>query len=116
MNDTFGHFEGDRVLRTVANGIERSLRVTDIVARLGGDEFGIIMPETGAEGARMLLERIALSLAHEVGERWGVGATLGAMTFARAPDDVAFAVRLADDLMYRGKAQGRGCILQATWP
>lgn len=116
VNDEHGHAEGDRLLREVARIVERNLRVTDIAARLGGDEFGILMPSTGSEQARSSLERVAASLADEVGERWGVAATFGAVTFAEPPDDVDCAVRQADDLMYRGKAMGGGHILQATWP
>jgi diguanylate cyclase (GGDEF)-like protein len=116
VNDSFGHAEGDRLLRTVAAVIKSHLRATDVVARLGGDEFGILMPETGAEQARTSLERITTSLVYEIGQRWGVGVTLGAVTFIRAPDDFDFAVRMADNLMYRGKAEGRGGILQETWP
>lgn len=116
VNDDFGHSEGNRILQKVATIIEGRLRVTDVVARLGGDEFGILMPETGAEEARKSLERIAASLAHELGDRWGVGATFGAVTFSEPPDDIDYAVRQADNLMYRGKEAGRGGILQATWP
>jgi diguanylate cyclase (GGDEF)-like protein len=116
VNDSFGHSEGDRLLRMVATTIERHLRVTDVVARLGGDEFGILMPETGAEQARQSLERIAGSLIHVLGERWEAGATFGAVTFDRPPDDVESAMRMADALMYRGKSEGCGRILQETWP
>jgi diguanylate cyclase (GGDEF)-like protein len=116
VNDRFGHAEGYRLLRRVATNIQVHLRVTDVVARLGGDEFGILMPETGAEQAREALERIVASLAREVGERWGVGATFGAVTFHGPPDDADAAVRLADDLMYRGKVAGRGRILHELWP
>ncbi len=116
VNDEFGHNEGDRVLREVSETVQRDLRATDVVARLGGDEFGILMPETDAEQARTSLERIAASLALGVGDRWGVGATFGAVTFAQAPDDTDCALHQADALMYQGKRAGRGCVLQATWP
>jgi diguanylate cyclase (GGDEF)-like protein len=116
VNDTFGHAEGDRLLRTVATVIQGHLRASDLLARLGGDEFGILMPETGAEQARVSLERLSTALMPQVGERWGVGATFGAVTFSQAPEDYDSAVRRADDLMYRGKAEGRGRVLLATWP
>ncbi len=115
VNDELGHAEGDRLLRTVAVLIGDSLRTTDIVARLGGDEFGILMPDTGVDQAKMSLERIAAAIAHGVEGQWEVGATFGAVTFSTPPDNVDFAVRQADALMYRGKAEGRGRILQATW-
>jgi diguanylate cyclase (GGDEF)-like protein len=116
VNDEFGHSAGDELLRTVALLIAAGLRSTDMVARLGGDEFGILLPDTEAEQARVTLERIAAAIADEVRGHWAVGATIGAVTFTQPPEDADFAVREADALMYRGKAEGRGRILYATWP
>ena len=116
VNDTHGHSEGDALLRAVAQAMERDLRANDLVARLGGDEFGILLATADAAGARTTLGRISASLAREAGERWGVGATFGAVTFVQPPPDVDAAVQIADDLMYRGKSQGRGTILYLTWP
>ncbi len=116
VNDAFGHSEGDTLLRVVAETISRDLRTIDLVARLGGDEFGLLLTATGADGAHTTLARIAESLGRETGERWGVGATFGAVTFVESPADVDLAVRIADDLMYRGKSQKRGTIMYMTWP
>lgn len=116
VNDMHGHSEGDRVLRAVAETIERELRAVDTVARLGGDEFGLLLSAAGAEGAHAALSRVADSLETEIGERWDVGATFGVVTFLEPPADVNSAVRLADDLMYRGKSQERGSVVQMTWP
>ncbi len=116
VNDSFGHSEGDTLLRAVAETIDRSLRTIDLVARLGGDEFGLLLTATGVDGARTTLARIAESLRHEVGERWGVSATFGAVTFVEPPADADSAVMVADSLMYRGKTQGRGTVLHMTWP
>jgi diguanylate cyclase (GGDEF)-like protein len=116
VNDEFGHSAGDALLRTVALLIADGVRSTDMVARLGGDEFGILLPDTEAEQARVILERIAAAIADWVRGHWAVGATVGAVTFTEPPEDADFAVRQADALMYRGKAEGRGRILYATWP
>jgi diguanylate cyclase (GGDEF)-like protein len=116
VNDDFGHSEGDRLLGEVAALIENGVRTTDVVARLGGDEFGILMPDAGEAEVRVSVERIAASLVAVVGDRWSVGATFGAVTFREPPEDADGAVRLADALMYKGKAAGRGLVMQATWP
>jgi diguanylate cyclase (GGDEF)-like protein len=116
VNDKFGHSEGDRLLRKIASLIEHGARASDFVARLGGDEFGVLMPDTDAEQARVLLERIAASVSGRAGAHWGVGATFGAVTFTEPPESVDRAVQEADALMYRGKADGRNRILQAAWP
>ena len=59
VNDRFGHSEGDAVLRRATKGISDNLRPYDLAARLGGEEFGIIFPETTAEEALAVLDRIA---------------------------------------------------------
>ena len=51
FNDTFGHLAGDEVLREIGRILPAAARRSDVVARLGGEEFGIILPETGREGA-----------------------------------------------------------------
>jgi diguanylate cyclase (GGDEF)-like protein len=116
VNDQFGHSEGDRLLRLVASNIKESLRSTDTLARVGGDEFGILLPETEAAQARVSLERMAAALSREIGREWSVGVTIGAVTFSEPPENTDRAISHADALMYRGKAEGRGRILQAVWP
>lgn len=67
VNDTFGHAEGDRLLRVVATSIQGHLRASDLLARLGGDEFGIFMPGTGPDGNR------ASALGRAAGRPLGLG-------------------------------------------
>ena len=63
INDEWGHLEGDRVLRAVAQAIAGELRLPDGVFRWGGDEFALILPGTGAEGAGQLGERLLNKVA-----------------------------------------------------
>jgi diguanylate cyclase (GGDEF)-like protein len=62
VNDTFGHMEGDLVLRGWGGCLNR-MPPMNVVARYGGDEFVILMPETGVEQAQILAERLRLWLA-----------------------------------------------------
>ncbi|MDP2753773.1 MAG: diguanylate cyclase, partial [Nitrospirota bacterium] len=62
INDRFGHQTGDNLLCSVANTLQKSIRVTDIVARLGGDEFAILLPETGYEPAEVVIRKIQKAL------------------------------------------------------
>ncbi len=57
-NDTFGHLEGDQVLKALARIFQRSVRETDIVCRYAGDEFAVIMPETNLDQAKIVIEKI----------------------------------------------------------
>lgn len=63
MNDKYGHIEGDRILRRVAETIASTLRETDIAARYGGDEFCIVASATGLDGAMLLAERLRSAIA-----------------------------------------------------
>jgi diguanylate cyclase (GGDEF)-like protein/PAS domain S-box-containing protein len=58
INDQYGHFIGDRVIRSFARVLEKSVRTIDILGRYGGDEFLLILPETGSKEARVIAERI----------------------------------------------------------
>jgi diguanylate cyclase (GGDEF)-like protein len=112
VNDTFGHAEGDNVLRTVASIMSRSVRGTDIVGRMGGDEFAVFLPETTSSGAAVVFENLREKLLTEVKERvWPIGFSIGVAVFRTAPSSVNEAVRLADTLMYRVKKSGKNSIL-----
>lgn len=63
FNDTYGHPGGDRILRAVAEILKFEARGSDSVGRYGGDEFMLVLPETGAEGALALIERVQSRLA-----------------------------------------------------
>jgi diguanylate cyclase (GGDEF)-like protein len=116
INDTLGHTEGDRLLRSVADAIKSRLRATDLVARLGGDEFGVLLPATDGAAAPAALAAISDAVSEVVAGSWDVGCTIGAVTFEMAPESVDFMVRSADELMYRGKRAGRNRIEHAVWP
>ena len=114
VNDTFGHLFGDRVLRWVAERIRACLRASDVPARYGGDEFAIILPDTDADAARSVAERIVHALADQPFGAAGrdpipLGASIGV---AAHPGDGRTATQLiaaADDRLYRVKrAGGRG--------
>jgi diguanylate cyclase (GGDEF)-like protein len=58
INDTFGHLEGDRALRDVADLLRRGVRIFDVCARYGGEEFAIVMPGATRQMAVQVAERI----------------------------------------------------------
>lgn len=58
INDSHGHPAGDRVLRKTAELISGAVRSIDLLARVGGEEFALLLPNTGPEGARGLVERV----------------------------------------------------------
>jgi len=117
INDTLGHDAGDEVLRALVQLLRRNLRTVDMVARLGGDEFGLLLPETGQEGAGIVVGKLQDDFAATM---QGSGKTLtfsgGVMVFREPPESVAAALSAADELMYRIKRGRKGGILTATTP
>ncbi|MCL2189516.1 MAG: diguanylate cyclase [Defluviitaleaceae bacterium] len=62
-NDTYGHLQGDKALKVVAETIKNSLsRAIDKCARWGGEEFAVILPDTDLKGAREVAERMRSSV------------------------------------------------------
>jgi diguanylate cyclase (GGDEF)-like protein len=76
INDTFGHPEGDRALRGVADMLRGSVRIFDVCARYGGEEFGILMPGASAAMALQIAERIR----RVIQDRSGVDPRAGTLT------------------------------------
>ena len=65
INDTLGHAVGDEAIKEFALCAKHEKREPDVLARYGGDEFVMVMPETSAEDAKALLERIRARV-HEI--------------------------------------------------
>jgi diguanylate cyclase (GGDEF)-like protein len=63
INDRVGHLAGDAVLAEVAERMRSVVRTADIPCRVGGDEFGVVLPESGAEDAELLADRIARAVS-----------------------------------------------------
>ena len=116
INDSLGHAEGDKLLREVASCLSGAVRSTDVVGRLGGDEFACLMPESGPEEARAAFTKVLDLLQSRMAQnRWGVGFSVGVVTFERPPDDIKEALLAADDLMYSAKREGKNKINYLVW-
>ncbi|MGD9797495.1 MAG: diguanylate cyclase, partial [Acidimicrobiia bacterium] len=100
LNDTKGHAEGDRVLRSAARNWSRQLRSGDLLARIGGEEFGVLLPGADESTAMEVVERIRAACPRPMTCSAGV-AVLQAGETAR---DV---VARADGSLYLAKARGR---------
>jgi len=62
INDTYGHRKGDQALRAVADHIADEVRQGDIFARIGGEEFCLLLPDTDADGARQVADKLCRAL------------------------------------------------------
>lgn len=110
VNDEHGHAMGDRVLQVFAQQARQATREADVVARWGGEEFLIVMPETSAEGAALLVERLREALttvcvSDEVPAlRIAFSAGVTAHGMGESTDQ---AVHRADQALYEAKSAGR---------
>jgi len=117
VNDRRGHAAGDRALVVVADTLVTSLRRTDLAARLGGDEFAVLLPETDEAAARRALGNAASSVLTAMeAHGWPITLSIGAVTFTSTPTTADEAIGVADELMYRVKAEGKNRIEHSTWP
>jgi len=89
----------------------------DVVARLGGDEFALLLPETDADRAQVVVDKLLISLREAMTrEGWDVTFSIGVMTFLKSPHSVDAAVAAADECMYGVKAKGKAGVAYQTWP
>jgi diguanylate cyclase (GGDEF)-like protein len=111
FNDTYGHPEGDRVLKTVSKLIEKSVREVDIVARYGGEEFVVICPEKDGEGAIIPANRIRTTIEgydfRINGEHVPITVSLGISNYPAQARSKPELVSFADIALYFSKEAGR---------
>ncbi len=114
INDTYGHYTGDNVLRVLANTCEETFRKEDIIGRIGGEEFAVLLPETNLEGAVQVAERLRERIADTVIETEddslritiSAGVTSGyCVNFSEDP--IRQLLIEADKALYRAKEKGR---------
>lgn len=108
VNDSLGHAIGDELLIQVAATLRSNLRRSDVVGRLGGDEFALILPETNANGAKVALGKLRLSLLEAMRfQDFAITFSIGAATFLSPPNSLDILIRMADETMYAIKAKGK---------
>jgi diguanylate cyclase (GGDEF)-like protein len=112
VNDQFGHLGGDYALRELAGCVRAAIRKEELFARYGGEEFVLVLPETTAEGAAELAERVRRLVEQHPfryeGQAFTVTVSLGVFATAGgeawAPSDL---IREADQNLFVAKNAGR---------
>lgn len=121
-NDQYGHIEGDRILKRVAQCMVTSIsRPADFVARYGGEEFCVVLPNTDEEGVMLIAEKLrgeieALKIPHEGSETvpW-ITVSIGGiccipqLAEKRGKKDKEPILGLADEQLYKAKRAGKNC-------
>lgn len=107
INDGYGHEAGDDVLRRFAAMVRINVRAADKLVRWGGEEFLLVCPDTNADHAVILAEKLRGAMP---GQAWphalAVTASFG-VTALRGDEDIGAAINRADGALYRAKEGGR---------
>jgi len=116
INDTHGHATGDRVLADIVERTEAVVRGIDVVARLGGEEFAVLLPDTDADTALLVAERLRDGLERRPDAAAGIdaGYTVSIGTAALGPgESIEAMLSRADAALYAAKASGRNTVIDA---
>lgn len=118
INDTHGHDAGDAVLREFANRLRTAVRGADLACRYGGEEFVLVMPDTSAQTAATVAERLRMTIEQEpfqvgAGAMLRVTASLGIASLLPGDGPEALMKR-ADAALYEAKRTGRNRVVAAA--
>ena len=115
INDKYGHYFGDRVLRGVGEVVRNGVRRIDTAARYGGDEFVALLPETDPTGAHVLAEKVRIGVTEldisVSGVRIEASMSVGVVSFpedGRTSDELMIS---ADQAMYASKRSGKNRVM-----
>jgi diguanylate cyclase (GGDEF)-like protein len=117
FNDTYGHQQGDLVLKHVARALRDTSRETDTPARYGGEELALILPHTDLEGSYAIAERLRMAVESlrvprtDGGGPLRVTASLGVA--ASTVGDQQVLIADADEALYEAKRQGKNKTIRA---
>ena len=111
INDTYGHPVGDKVIRTLALVLARSVRGIDVIARLGGEEFAVFLPSTdvtmAAEIARRIQRNIASERVQAGDDVISFQVSMGVAQVGPTTDSMDALIGAADEALYDAKRGGR---------
>ena len=116
INDTYGHLEGDMILKQLSHVIVASIRPDDAAFRIGGEEFGVILYDCDETHALTIAERIRADVARTpfiVGGRPApqfITVSIGVGSYPVPGKNVHALYDLADKALYQAKRQGRNCV------
>lgn len=117
VNDTLGHSAGDELLIKIVKSINLTVRKSDVFARIGGDEFVILLPETGQDAAKIIIQKLRTVLSNiHAKENWPVTFSIGVLTCTEMPASADAMIGMADKLMYTVKASTKNGLTFSVYP
>ncbi|WP_407331173.1 GGDEF domain-containing protein [Enterovibrio sp. 27052020O] len=107
VNDTYGHLDGDKVLRRFSLLLKEAIRASDRCYRLGGDEFAVLLTPATRESAQLVNDRLKMLLSNDsLLTAHSISSSVGCSAY-RQGDNVTSMFERADRSMYRNKANRR---------
>lgn len=110
VNDTYGHFAGDDVIKHVSQLLRKETRENDVICRFGGEEFVVFLHEVSGDQGQVIAERMRVSVqtapALSDGVKVGVTVSIGGSLKERL-SDINISIQQADAALYRAKENGR---------
>jgi len=110
INDTLGHQYGDKVLKTIAHRLKKSIKGTNIVSRFGGDEFVILLYDIDPKNITDLIETILNKIKEPIilnKEKYYLSASIGISIAPIDSHDANKLVKYSDTAMYKAKKAGK---------
>jgi diguanylate cyclase (GGDEF)-like protein len=114
INDTFGHTEGDTVLKELVLEVKKHLRSTDVFSRWGGEEFIIILPLTNIDEAHKAISHIRELIANYSFNKVGTVTCSIGVTEYNKDDTFHSVIMRADEAMYNAKTAGKNRVEALT--
>jgi diguanylate cyclase (GGDEF)-like protein len=116
VNDTYGHVEGDKVLRSLAELISRNIRRTDYAGRYGGEEFLLVLTNTTGDGAKLITEKIRKLVASKKfvlnkNHKINITVSIGLYEVDKSDKNFISCVKKADEAMYKAKEMSRNRVV-----
>lgn len=119
INDTYGHLNGDRVLKDLANLFKERLRKNDLIGRYGGEEFAVVFPNTEPGAVVKVLNEIRESFSrikHRAEEKFFSVTFSAGITSSNYCKDTQSLVNASDMALYKAKSRGRNRVVMADAP
>lgn len=110
INDQYGHYTGDMVLKAFTKLVSRNIRASDIFARWGGEEFVLLLPETRLETAIEIAEKLRIETEKHMFPAVGHVTSSFGVTQYLDGDNEATLIRRADEALYKAKDNGRNMV------
>ncbi|MDD3443581.1 MAG: sensor domain-containing diguanylate cyclase, partial [Sulfurimonas denitrificans] len=111
INDTYGHDEGDNVIRKTVEIVSKNIRHLDVFVRWGGEEFIVLCPQTESKNASILAEKLRVAIESVNYETLGkITCSFGVTSYIKDEDKSSFIKRL-DTALYSAKDEGRNRVV-----